>query len=347
MKVLRLTLAFLVVSCVSTVLCAADFPTRPQEKFPSNMPDDIRKEAERLRSLNPVDRASAACSLGTMGARAVVAAPLLAAMLGDDTPIAPVHCKQGDQYNTEITSPGRLAAKALAEMGAPALNFLIAATSNNADWNTRKNAAWALGEVEYDSPTARARGLQALNAALVDPHSEVQESAAQALGELKDKSTVDLLTAALTNADWKVRRAAARALAEIKDRAAVGALTASLKDEHPEVREAAALALAEIRDRSAVGALAESLKDQDANVREAAATALGEIRDRAAVDALIGSLKDGKPEVRSAAAAALGEIRDNAAVTDLMESLNDENAEVRSQARRALAEIRGSRDQRR
>lgn len=342
MKNVKLTLALLVLSCCSTLLSATEFPPGQQKRPPSNTSEDINREIARLKSTDPIERATAACSLGRMGVRAFAAAPSLAAMLGDDVEIAPVQCRQADQFQTEKTSPGRVAAKALAQMGTPALDFLIAASSN-ADWKTRQNAVWALGEVKYESQEARARGVQALKTALADSRPEVQETAALAFGEVKDKSTVDVLTDALHNTDWKVRRAAATALAELRARGAVSALSAGLRDEHPQVRQAAANALAEIRDRSAGPALAESLKDPDADVREAAAKALGEIKDRNAVDALIATLKDAKPEVRKAAAVALGEIRDNGAVTALTECLNDEDPDVRTQARRALAEIKGSR----
>jgi HEAT repeat protein len=52
---------------------------------------------------------------------------------------------------------------------------------NDEDWEVRKNAAWALGEIE--DPSA----IDALRAAAKDSNNQVRRAVDYALGELGDK----------------------------------------------------------------------------------------------------------------------------------------------------------------
>jgi HEAT repeat protein len=77
----------------------------------------------------------------------------------------------------------------------------------------------------------------------------VRETAAWALGEMKDERAVRELIARLArDKDANVRGRSAWALGEMKAAAATEALTAALNDEDQEVRSEARQALAEILD---------------------------------------------------------------------------------------------------
>jgi HEAT repeat protein len=271
MKFFRPAMVFLLTTFAVAVFWLAQ--GSPMQK--STPPADVEKEVRRLKSSDPVERAMAACALRKAGWNAAAASSLIE-VLGDDTPINPIGCLEDNRYHSETTSAGREAAKALAAMGEPALEPLLGTLSGD-NWKSRKNAAWALGEMRYVDASVRARAVRGLSAALGDEHREVQTSAVDSLGEIKDSAAVEPLIAALKRPDAKVRERAALALGEIRDPAAVEALIDRLDDESLPARLEVIRALAEIRDARAVEPLIAVLSDTRADVRARAADALEEI----------------------------------------------------------------------
>ncbi len=216
-----------------------------------------------------------------------------------------------------------------------AVSLLMNILSTDSYASVQGSAANALGQIGDRSAVA------ALSEALLDKNAraDIRGSAANALGQIGDRSAVAALSEALLdkNARADIRGSAANALGQIGDRSAVTALSEALLDKNARenIRGAAAMALGHIGDRSAVDALSEALKtDNDSFVRGSAATALGKIGDRSAVTALSETLKtDNDSVVRGSAANALGQIGDRSAVAALSEALLDKNAR---------ADIRGS-----
>jgi HEAT repeat protein len=204
-----------------------------------------------LRSLDPTERAVAACALGKLGA--VNAIPALISLLGDDTPIHPIKCWDGGDWSParhtfKQASPGEQAAIALAALSQPAVDPLIAAL-NNGDPGVRRNAAWAIGEIRGGLGTNRTAAVDPLIATLNDADSWVRVAAAFSLGEMRPSQATESLIAALGDAEWNVRLMAAWALGEMKAGAAVESLTSlSLRDENEWVRRKAVRALDEIRE---------------------------------------------------------------------------------------------------
>lgn len=204
-----------------------------------------------LRSLDPTERAVAACELGRLGA--VSAIPALINLLGDDTPIRPIKCwDSGDWSPARNTfkqdTPGEQAAIALASLSQPAVAPLIVEL-NNGNPSVRKNAAWAIGEIRGGLRTNRTDAVDPLIKTLSDEDSWVRMAAAFSLGEMRTSQATESLIAALGDAEWMVRRMAAWALGEMKASAAVESLTSvSLGDEMELVRRSAAWALGEIKD---------------------------------------------------------------------------------------------------
>lgn len=187
------------------------------------------------------------------------------------------------------------AADALGNLGAPALQHLMAAFR---DKDLRQYAYSGL--VKMGSPA-----VDALADAMKDPDADVRWNAANALGDIKDARAVEPLLAALQVKDLQFH--AARSLGEIKDPRAVEPLIAALKDSDSEFREQAAQSLGKLKDPRAVEPLIAVIKapaltdpaliDPDRKVRNTAADALGRIGSPEAVNFLITALHEHNTEI--------------------------------------------------
>ena len=210
------------------------------------------------------------------------AIPSLIAMLGDDTKTEFVKCWDTGRWSPALQtfkhpSPGEQAAIALASFGrrafVPLTNQL---DSPNA--TVRRNAAWAIGELTAMLPGERAGAVPQLITLLSDSDEWVRMAAARALGELRDRRSVDGLIARLGDDKWRVRQVAAWALSEMKDERAVPALSSVLlSDVRAEVRRGAAEALGEIASAEALPSLKQALNDAETSVSAKAAWAIAEI----------------------------------------------------------------------
>ena len=277
---------------LTTTLAASVFSLglRAAEHESGLTPEQTSKEqvdaAEKIRALisaDAVERASAACALGRR--RAVEAIPSLIQMLGDDTAIEPVKCwAENRTWSPALdtfkqASPGEEAAIALAAMGQPAIEPLVAVLGH-ANASVRRNAAWAIGEVSGGRIAKREAAVEPLRSALSDGDEWVRMAAARALGEIRDERGVESLLSALSDESGKVRELAAWALGEMKERRAVRSLGMMLlKDEQAGARQMAAWALGEIQDPKAVESLNAALNDAEPSVREKAKWALSEIQE--------------------------------------------------------------------
>jgi HEAT repeat protein len=137
---------------------------------------------------------------------------------------------------------GDAASEALAEMGAPAVEPLIAALDATV-WMVRSRAARALGRI------GDPRAVGPLAARLGDEESAAT-AAAEALGWIGDPRAVEPLAVALRTpsitSDTKLR-AVASALGRIGDRRSVEALVTALEHRDARVRRAAAESLDALR----------------------------------------------------------------------------------------------------
>lgn len=326
---------------------AAAQPTLPRERAP-RLPESIRRFVDHLYSPDAKLRADAACEIGRLRHDAASAIPILLTMLHDDVVVQGVDCDMRewlrnnraltpDMLKWSETSPAKEAADTLGEIGDAAVPGLLQAL-NHSDWRVRKFAAYGLGEAEPEID--RAKVVAALGDRLADPHADVRERSAWALGEIEDAAAVPALTRALhQDADRRIRVRAAWALGEIEHTSAVSGLVAVLNDSDVELRKKAAWALGEIESESAVDGLVKALKDPDAGMRREAAWALGEIEAASAVNGLVAALTDTDVAVRRQAAWALGEIESAGAVSALIDALKDNDWQVRKMAAWALGEI--------
>jgi HEAT repeat protein len=175
---------------------------------------------------------------------------------------------------------------------------------------------------------------------LEDSDQGVRDSAAQALGTLKDKRAIDFLIHRLGNQQdgWD----AARALGDIGDPKAIPALRKAMKDEHVEndVHIAAAGALARMGQGDGLSYLLAMLKTPNRVDQMGAAQESRMSQIKGTLDALLSLLTDRDEYVRAAAVEAVGELHDTRATLPVTKLLNDHDFRTRAAAVKALGEIR-------
>ena len=237
---------------------------------------DVNAAAAGLGSADPAARTRAACELREFGSQAAPMIARLTALLDDGSPVDAAVCGERTWGNgrfrgaQESTTPGEQAASALVAIGSAAYEPVAKALAGPA-WIARSNAAWALGAMR------NRQAVPLLTRTLKDGEAAVRRKGAWALGALDSSEAVPALVEALKDSDAGVREQVAWALGAIGDRRGVEGLIGALNDSAAGVRKQAAWALGAIGDNRAVTALTKSLKDPDAGVRKQAAWALGAI----------------------------------------------------------------------
>jgi HEAT repeat protein len=227
------------------------------------------------------------------------------------------------------------AAKALGDIGEPAIQVLIEALEDSDVWVSGA-AARALGQI--GDPQA----ISPLSSLIKGKQSWVRSAATQALAQITDARAV---RAALTadeapRAFWKLM-----ALKEI-DQSTINQLTGLMEDPDEHIRTQAAQVLNRLGEDNDAEPLPANLgvKLQSA-FRGQATPHPSEIPDRPALEApdrvrpLLAALQDPVPEVRAAAVEALGKIGDASVIYALSEVLSDSDSHVRAAAARALGQI--------
>ncbi|MEW6619796.1 MAG: HEAT repeat domain-containing protein [bacterium] len=202
------------------------------------------------------------------------------------------------------------------------------------DRDVRSAAAEAIGNLGDKS------ALPQLIPLLSDAVGYVRSASAEAIGMLGDKSALPQLIPLLSDANWFVRSAAVEAIGKLGDKSALPQLIPLLSDaEWDVVRSAAAEAIGKLGDKSVLPKLIPLLNDADGYVCSAAARAIGELGDKSVLPKLILLLKDAKWDVRSAAARAIGNVRDKSVLPQLIPLLSDADGYVRSAAARAIGKL--------
>jgi HEAT repeat protein/beta-lactamase regulating signal transducer with metallopeptidase domain len=236
----------------------------------------------------------------------------------------------------------------------PTTKGLIEELNDSRSPGERSMAAWWLGEHETE------KAVDALLDGLNDDARIVRVTSGWALGEIKDRDSIDGLIETLeTDDDLLVREMAALALGEIEHHSAIDALEAAYRSDE-RLAPAVVWALGEIARRDG---------DKADDVRDEIIDDLGERtwrneqvwtgtlkRKRPKYDNakdLIGDLGDGDADVRCEAAFGLGRVgreqgfedmdEVEAAVSALIKTLEDPVPEVRAMAVWSLDEINPSR----
>lgn len=267
----------------------------------NGQPDRVAALVGQLNSRDAVIQASAVEALGEIKDPRSIGALIAALDLKDD---------RGALSKT-VT-------KVLGDFGPPAVAPLIAVLKetnlrNDPYSNKRRHIEEALSNIG-------APAVVPLIVSLTDANPDLQSSAADVLGTIKDPRAIAPLVAAIRNGNDRVH--ADIALRNI-GAPAVAPLIAALKDSNPGLRSSAADILGKIQDPRAIVPLNAALDDSVESVRERSIAALGRIGTPGAVDVLIVALKNSNLDVRQAAAKILGQVKESRAIGPLIEALQN------------------------
>lgn len=322
---------------VALSACATAQTIVPKEKIPANTPPEVKGLIERLYVSNPVYLARTASSLRTLGALgkdATASIPFLIGILYDDRPLKIVTsygemqlCSPNLQVpcpiSGEPTTPGLQAAAALGRFGEPALQPLLQALRTGLPSRDDRKSSY------------------------------VQETAAYALGLMRDKRAAnELLQVVNDSSGLPVRLAALTALGELGDHRATEPLLQILGGRDHGAKLTAAQALVNMGKPRPTQQLFLLLKDEDHYTEQAAAYALGQIgvadKDETVIAPLI--LKLGSQYVVREVAARylfqmahkynLAEVKDPALVDLLIANLKSQDPPVAVAAAALLGSMR-------
>lgn len=185
-------------------------------------------------------------------------------------------------WNWDINDAIAVALKRIQSHSVPILMKVLLTTD---DWEKRRGAAWALGEI---GDTA---AVPTLIHAVGDIQPEVRKEAIIALKSFRDVNTLDRLLTTLDDEDVSVRNATSQTL-EVFGSTAVPYLLKKLRDQNPDVRRMSATIIGNIGESIGIHMLVETASDPDVEVRAAVIVALGKIGDSKGVPALSKTIKD-------------------------------------------------------
>ncbi len=173
----------------------------------------------------------------------------------------------------------------------PAVPALKRALQVETDESARKSLFAALYILDHQTDVTsliKSKDVHGLIDALKSRHPENVVTAAQALGELGNRTAVEPLVILFQNSSSppKVRLAAAEALLQLKSAPAVVTLLGALRRDSWEVRRNAAAVLGQLQAAWAVEPLSTALDDPNPVVRRTAAAALRRIGTADAIAAL-------------------------------------------------------------
>jgi len=232
---------FVTITAILFLLVSLSFSGRSRAQDTA-IPEEVKKQIEILQSGTTKEKINAARTLGRIGSEAVPATVYLIELLDSSKK----HRTLLDKILNVVTIVGKFGDKvsiesqhALIKIGGPAVGPLSEALLNHPRPKVRRNAAIVLGDIKD------AGSIDTLITSLQkDADYVVRMNSAEALGEMAEKWSIDLLDNAVT------------------------ALMEALKDNDPNVRQEAAYALGKMKSMRSVPALIEALqtygKDSDA-----------------------------------------------------------------------------------
>jgi HEAT repeat protein len=184
-----------------------------------------------------------------------------------------------------------------------------------------------------------------LEVTLQDPREEIRRYSAQALGRIRDYSSIPALLDGLDQENDEVRYDCILALGGFEDPRVNTAILDNVNDESSYVRWASLETLGKLKVQEAYPQLIAGLKDASSYARSAAAKALGNLGNKEALPHLRSSIYNSNLWVRNAAALALSRLGDKEGIPILIMNLGstarDKKGTVREQAADFLREISG------
>ncbi|MBI5101460.1 MAG: HEAT repeat domain-containing protein [Nitrospirae bacterium] len=239
-------------------------------------------------------------------------------------------------FDTTDTHQLRFICEVTEKVSSPVYYDVLESLLRNDDGHVRATAAISISMLK---DVRAAGGLREL---LVDPYSDVQESAVAALSNLGGGFSDDQLLEMLRDDDPVLRRNTAMLLGKMRSSGLVMELGFALKDSDRMVRQSVVEALSSIGTDEAVKYLMYALTDEEPSIRTAAALSLGRIGGPGVGDSLMILASDPDNSVRVAAAKSLGTLKDKAAIGTLVCLLDDRSGFVVTSAIKALGVIGGN-----
>ena len=184
-----------------------------------------------------------------------------------------------------------------------------------------------------------------LEITLQDPRDEIRRYSAQALGRIRDYSSIPVLIDGINQENDEVRYDCILALGGFEDPRVNTAILGTVNDESSYVRWASLEMLGKMKVQEAYPQLIAGLKDSSSYARSAAAKALGKLGNKEAIPQLRSSVYNSNLWVRNAAALALARLGDKDGIPILIMNLGstarDKKGSVQDQAADFLREISG------
>lgn len=314
----------------SMLLLAAHAAQGASHSAESSLSSSHADLLRQLRSRDAGVRDNAACEAGKLGADGAFAVPALINMLRDEERFLAGDISGHDIY----TVPAEQAAEALSEIGAPAVEALMAAARDRRA-SVRSRAVYALARI------GDPRAVDTLVRAMRDRNRGVRHTAAIYIHQT-DERLLDAMIRALNDPDESVRWEASKNMQSYADHPrALQPMIEALGNNTPDVQTYVLIALAKLGDSAATPTIVRLLEDASATdmVRGSAAAALGSATDEDSFAALMRASDHSNWWIRSGALQALGARRDPRAVPRLVASLDNENMTERLLAAQSLGAI--------
>lgn len=191
----------------------------------------------------------------------------------------------------------------------------------------RAKAARALGDIRDRESYPLLKGIYDGN-----DDGRVSDACLISLGKLGLATAQNEFLTGLRHAQQEVRVQAAEALGEIGDKTSFAPLRARLTDWSRDVRGAAAVALGKLKDTDSIADITELLNDEDEIVREKAIVALGLLGQPDVAGPINGKLNDPNGMVRMAAIEALNTLGVETGSAFLLRVLEDTDRDARLRA---------------
>lgn len=199
---------------------------------------------------------------------------------------------------------------------------------------TRRNAVISLGSEKKKT------NIPALIKMLADSNIEVKRTAINALALSGDPRAISPLMDILkTEKNIQAKMSALVALGDLKSREAVPLISSFLKDPYPIFRTEAIRTLGKINSSESYNEIAVMLSDEAEGVRIMAAQTAGNLKISSAVPLLVRNLNDRVNLVRRACAQALGKTGRNSEIPELEKLLSDKDPSVAAAAKEAINAI--------
>ncbi|MCE9535271.1 MAG: HEAT repeat domain-containing protein [Nitrospirae bacterium] len=193
------------------------------------------------------------------------------------------------------------------------------------------------GCIQDSPPPSKERAVSLLLELLDDERPEMRRMAAESLGKIGDRGSIDSILPLVQDPDEAVRQASVTAMGRLKPTATntiVALLAQALEDPVESVRQAAIVAIGEIEPGPRLlEPIVGLLRSSDAATRKAAVRALLQIDSSQSVSSLIAAGQDSDPDVRQGIVAIVGEWGGVAVSSWIRERLaNDASPAVRTEA---------------